>query len=54
LVDLKIKLYKEREKIQCVVSKGFIESEIAFGETQSPNLWEYADGVNTLEFLASL
>jgi hypothetical protein len=54
LVDLKIKLYKEREKIQCIVSKGFIESEIAFGETQSPNLWEYADGVNTLEFLASL
>lgn len=54
LVDLKIKLYEEREKIQCVVSKGVIESEIALGETQSPNLWEYADGVNTLEFLASL
>ncbi|MCI2228051.1 acyl-CoA reductase [Polaribacter sp. MSW13] len=54
LDDLKIKLYEDRDKIQCVVSKGFIENEIAFGETQNPQLWDYADGVNTLEFLSSI
>ena len=54
LIDLKIKLYEDRNKIQCIVSKGFIENEVEFGKTQHPKLWEYADGVNTLEFLASI
>jgi hypothetical protein len=53
-VDLKIKLHKEGEQIQCIVSKGFIENEIAFGQTQSPQLWDYADGVNTLQFLSEI
>lgn len=53
-VDLKIKLYQEREAIQCIVSKGFIENEVGFGETQYPKLWDYADGINTLQFLATL
>ena len=52
--DLKIKLWEDREKIQCIVAKDFIENEIAFGQTQHPQLWDYADGVNTLEFLKSL
>ncbi len=52
--DLKIKLFEDREKIQCVVAKNFIENEIAFGETQQPNLWDYADGVNTLDFLSKI
>ena len=54
LIDLKIKLYEDREKIQCIVAKDFIENEVTFGETQNPNLWDYADGINTLEFLASI
>ena len=54
LVDLKIKLYQDREKIQCIVAKDFIENEIPFGETQNPKLWDYADGINTLNFLASI
>ena len=54
LIDLKIKLYEDRNKIQCIVSKDFIENEIEFGKTQYPQLWEYADGVNTLEFLATI
>ncbi|MGB0880932.1 MAG: acyl-CoA reductase, partial [Polaribacter sp.] len=54
LIDLKIKLYEDREKIQCIVSKDFIENEVAFGQTQNPNLWEYADGINTLKFLSSI
>ncbi|MGJ8743185.1 acyl-CoA reductase [Polaribacter sp.] len=53
-IDLKIKLHQDREKIQCVVAKDFIENEIAFGQTQHPALTDYADGVNTLEFLSTI
>jgi hypothetical protein len=35
------------EKIQCVVGK----YGIPFGEAQSPHLWDYADGIDTIEFL---
>lgn len=52
--DLKRKINQDKEKIQCIVSKNFIENEIAFGETQAPKLWDYADDVNTLEFLSKL
>ncbi len=52
--DLKIKLWEDREQIQCIVAKDFIENEIAFGQTQNPQLWDYADGVNTLEFLSKI
>ncbi|SEB38958.1 Acyl-CoA reductase (LuxC) [Tenacibaculum sp. MAR_2009_124] len=52
--NLKIKLHEDKNQIQCVVANNFIENEVAFGETQHPNLWDYADGVNTLEFLAKL
>jgi len=38
------------EKLQCVVSK----KDILFGNTQKPNLWDYADGVDTVEFLREL
>jgi hypothetical protein len=53
-IDLKIKLHQEKEKIQCIVAKGFIENEVAFGQTQHPQLTDYADGVNTLQFLSKL
>jgi len=53
-IDLKIKLHQDKEKIQCIVAKDFIENEIAFGETQYPQLWDYADGVNTLKFLSTI
>ena len=36
-----------REKIQCITGKGFIP----FGKSQSTALWDYADGVDTIEFL---
>ena len=54
LIDLKIKLYEDKEKIQCIVANNLIENEVDFGETQNPNLWDYADGVNTLQFLSSI
>jgi len=40
--------------IQCIVANGFMNNEIKFGETQKPTLTDYADGVNTLDFLANL
>ena len=40
-------LASRAEDIQCVVGHG----EVPFGTTQFPALWEYADGVDTLEFL---
>jgi hypothetical protein len=35
------------EKIQCVVGR----HGIPFGAAQSPHLWDYADGIDTIEFL---
>tara|TARA_R110002126_G_scaffold9429_8_gene42658 strand:+ start:584 stop:1648 length:1065 start_codon:yes stop_codon:yes gene_type:complete len=48
---LKTKLKKEEDKIQCIVASGFIENEVLFGKTQKPSLNDYADGVDTIEFL---
>ncbi len=52
--DLKIKLFQDKEQIQCITSNNFIDNEIPFGYTQKPKLWDYADGINTLEFLVNL
>ncbi len=40
----------DREKIQCIVGKGFIP----FGKAQSPDLTDFPDGVDTLAFLINL
>lgn len=52
--DLKIKLQQDCERIQCVVSNNFIKNEVEFGQTQYPKLWDYADNVNTLQFLSEI
>ncbi len=54
LENLKIKLYQDAENIQCIVANNFIENEVKFGQTQFPSLWDYADGVNTLNFLSKI
>ena len=51
---LKLKLSSDQEKIQCLVSNNLIENSIGFGETQKPNLWDYADQVDTLDFLIAI
>ena len=48
---LKSKLSAEKDQIQCIVSNNLIDNSIAFGETQKPNLWDYADDVDTISFL---
>jgi len=48
--ELRINLETRATEIQCVVS----HSDIPFGGSQRPALWDYADGVDTLEFLLSI
>lgn len=52
--DLKVKLVKDAENIQCIVSNNVMDNEIPFGQTQNPQLWEYADNVDTIEFLLQI
>ncbi len=52
--NLKLKLVAEQEDIQCVVSNLNLENQVDFGETQRPKLWDYADGVDTIQFLCKL
>jgi hypothetical protein len=49
-------LDQRRNEIQCVVSASPFSSweHIGFGETQHPRLDQYADGVDTMQFLTSL
>ena len=54
LETLKTQLETDKNKIQCIVANNFLKSEIKFGETQKPKLSDFADGINTLEFLANL
>ena len=54
LNDLKIKIQTESENIQCIVANNFIENEVKFGQTQYPKLWDYADGVNSIQFLSKI
>ena len=54
LIDLKIKIQTESENTQCIVANNFIENEVKFGQTQYPKLWDYADGVNTIQFLSKI
>nr|WP_232780586.1 acyl-CoA reductase [Capnocytophaga cynodegmi] len=54
LDSLKEQLLNDTEKIQCIVANGFITNEIPFGKTQQPQLWDYADNVDTVKFLTNL
>jgi len=49
--DITDRLMRDQVKIQCVVGQEFIENGIPFGQTQSPSLTDYADGVDTVDFL---
>ena len=51
---LKNIIKSQKEQIQCIVSKGFSKKEIAFGETQKPQLWDYADDIDPIKFLLSI
>lgn len=46
------KLASLSDKIQCIVGKD--QDYVGFGQAQSPELWDYADRVDTLKFLEAL
>jgi hypothetical protein len=48
--DLEAKLEKHKDKLQCIVST----HRIPFGTSQTPKLADYADDVNTIDFLNGL
>ncbi|RZL55190.1 MAG: acyl-CoA reductase, partial [Pedobacter sp.] len=56
LEDVAAKLTAQQDQIQCIVSKSSLGTlpVSAFGESQHPKLWDYADNVNTIEFLNQL
>lgn len=48
------KLQTDTEQIQCVVSKDGKWNNLRFGQTQKPQLTDYADGIDSLEFLSKI
>jgi len=53
--EIKQRVELDKDRIQCIVAKdGFIDGSVNFGEAQKPNLWDYADNVDTMKFLLSL
>ena len=48
--ELKKVLEGQKDKIQCIVGHGYIP----FGQAQSPEPWDYADGEDVLKFLEQL
>jgi hypothetical protein len=54
-VDLVDQLTDVAEQIQCIVSDGArYAGSFAFGQAQSPKVTDYADGIDTMAFLAEI
>lgn len=55
LKELKEQLFSVQEKIQCVVSNmDLLENHVKFGKAQMPEIWDYADNIDTMDFLARI
>lgn len=56
LADVEQQLQARQAEIQCVIAQPGLLSVGTFGlgQAQSPALWDYADGIDTLEFLKAL
>ena len=52
--NLQSRLSADDDQLQCIVSTSKIKDSIPFGSTQKPALWDYADRVDTLEFLLTI
>lgn len=54
--DLNSILELNQERIQCLLSnsKDLKKNHFKLGEAQQPNLWDYADGIDTLSFILGL
>jgi hypothetical protein len=55
LQEVENKLKDKSENIQCIITKTPLSfNTFDFGQSQHPKLWDYADNVNTIEFLNNL
>jgi hypothetical protein len=52
--DLQKRLDEESQQIQCIASNNLVKNSIGFGTAQKPNLWDYADNVDTISFLLTI
>jgi len=54
LTEVNSYIQEHRDQIQCVVaSESSLLNEVNFGQTQQPQLWDFADQIDTLQFLLS-
>jgi hypothetical protein len=55
ILEAEKELLENKEGIQCIISSSDLSMNILpFGQSQRPGLWDYADGVDTMEFLRGL
>lgn len=54
LDDVRRILEHDRDKIQVVISTAGLPGALPPGQSQQPQLWDYADGVDTMRFLLDL
>jgi len=53
--EVQQRLQNNADKIQAVIAKNqTFDNQVAFGQAQAPQLWDYADGVDTMAFLTKL
>ena len=45
-----LQILQQHPDVQAIISR----RQIPFGKAQQPSLWDYADGINTLQFLSAL
>ncbi len=49
------RLEQEKDQIQCIVGESTLPfTTVSFGKAQSPELWDYADQIDTMDFLLSI
>lgn len=54
LEKLSERFNNDKDKIQCLVNMNTSNGKLSFGETQKPALSDYADGVDTVDFLLKI
>lgn len=55
LNQLEKQLQAQQDELQCIVGHPISGlNTLSFGSSQKPALWDYADGVNTLDFLSKI
>jgi hypothetical protein len=54
LKDLQTKLKVLEDKIQCIVTNAEVWGKTKFGKAQMPDINDFADNIDTMEFLANL